>query len=428
MKTVCIPLRVSISCQGMLLCLLGALSLPGQDADSRPARGKTDLQLTSGIRLTLSGTQVVSEFRLVDDLGFAYDVMSLLKEEQGRDEIQLRKQQYEEMKAVRDRMNAELLPQVARGVASPESGRKLAEKFRAVELELLEILEPHQVVQLNNLKNRLRLSEFGVTRLMNSRFPENEMDLSAREAEQLRSLARQIERARLEAMRKIHADANLQLIQSLPASCRQAFEVEISSEWRTKFLTEALFVGKPRRSFRKLPEANGVVELLRQPAIREKLDLNVSQYEKVKSFWANHDRTLRLQTAELLEGEGRKLSISQRGKLLVDLQSKNLQDLESSLRGVLLKHQVNQLEELDMSIQVRKHGTAQSLCGGILAEKIGLEEPSARECFQLARSIQQEISRKTRELAESSDQQVLGGIPDLEMARKFEAALGERTR
>ena len=413
----------------LVIQFLFPVSIFGQIKSTSLARNKnTDLAFTSSVKVSLQGTEVSNEFKLVDDLGFEYDIMSVLKNQNIRDEIAVTEDQLAAMKSIQQQMTAELLPQTVAGATSKDIGRKLEAQVKATELLLQNNLSEQQITRLEQIKNQIRFDRFGAAALATSGYLEKDLNLPTELAKSIRSKVETLKTKHSQEISQLYRQAHQKIFAELPGRKKSKLESLTSDEFQEKWISQPLFREKPKRRYRSFPTAVSFLQLLSDKEVRDAIEMVDSQFADVMKLKQEFDKKLEAQSNELLAGPGKQLSISQRGKQLAKLNVENKKEFEVKLRESLLDHQVDQLVEIAIEIEVKNAGTIQCICNGTISERIDLKEAEAKKIYSLATDLHKELQTKVKRLESNLNDQVVKLLPNFDQAQRLGPPVGFKLR
>lgn len=416
---------------GVFLLLISQFLFPvsifGQLKDNSNERN-TELVFTSGVNVSLQGTEVISEFKLVDDLGFEYDVMSVLKNKEIRDELKVTDEQFSAMKSIQKKMTEELVPQIAAGISSKDRGKKLEAQVKATELIIKNKLDSQQLTRLEQIKNRIQFDRFGAAALATSGYLEKELNLSAKLAESISEKVQTLKRKHSQKVNQLYRQAHHQVLAELPVMYKDKLDSVATADFLEGLVARPLFIAKPKRRFRRVSTAVSFSQLLSDKSIRDAVEMVDSQFQDLMELKKKFDQRLEVQSNQLLSGPGRELSISDRGKQLVKLKSENQRAFDRQLRDSLIDHQVDRLVEIAILVEVKQAGTIQCICNGTIAERMELNQEYANKLYSKAADLHVDIQSKIRRLESELDEQVIKLVPNLNHAKRLGAPVKFKLR
>ncbi|MEC9093255.1 MAG: hypothetical protein VX438_11150, partial [Planctomycetota bacterium] len=373
------------------------VSIFGQSKASSTERN-TDLTFTSSVNVSLQGTKIINEFKLVDDLGFEYDIMSVLKNKEIRDELNVTDKQFAGMKSIQQKMTEELVPKIAAGISSKDRGKELEAHVKATELILKSNLDSQQLTRFEQIKNQIRFDRFGATALATSSYLENELNLPVKLAKSISEKVQSLKSKHLQKVNQLYRQAHQKILEELPSADQNQLDSVVTVDFRKELMARPLFITKPKRRFRNISTAVSFSQLLSDKSIRDAVEIVDSQFQEIMELKKRYDQKLKAQSNQLLSGSGRNLSISDRGKQLVKLKSENKRAFEHQLRNSLLDHQIDRLVEIAILVEVKQAGTIQCICNGTLAERIGLKTEDAKKMHSKAVDLHLDLQSQIRQL------------------------------
>jgi hypothetical protein len=109
---------------GMVVSFVGKL-----EAQTNTKSDHHPFQVSTSISIGLTGTNYHTEFELVDELGMAYDVMSLLGNESVRQAINLTPDQLQQIQQRNDSVTGDLKKQIVNAIASDAGKEEVEAQF-----------------------------------------------------------------------------------------------------------------------------------------------------------------------------------------------------------------------------------------------------------------------------------------------------------
>lgn len=418
--------RLAVYCVWVFVILSPTLTTGQQEnPDNQP---KTDLSFSMSLQLGTSGAQFKSGFSLMDDLGFHYDVMSLLKDQSVRNEIELTEAQLQRMKKFKAELDSELTPLAVKGSRSSEMAAALEARVKAAEAELFQELSPTQLLRLEQVKTQLRIEQSGIAKLATSRFLTTDLGLSDTEASAIRDAIGQRQSKFRKQLHRLYSDANQKVLREFKSSNQKKINKAFSTEHLDWVCTQPLFTRKPRSKFRATPTGVYLMELLRDSEVGKKLEITTAQQAKVGKLKLKYESRLREQLDELLAGDGKALTIAQRGRHLQKLNRENRRNFGRDIQSILLEHQYRSLFEFASRKEVSQLGTVACLCQGVAATQLGFQDSEVERVYLSAVKIHRELEPKVRQLRSKFESDIYRLLPRFDVAERLGEPLGKLRR
>jgi hypothetical protein len=376
-----------------LLVVVGVFSTTAfaQDED----RGfKSDLRVSTAIGIGITGTKVSTKFELVDELGMAYDVMSLLREKSLRESLEVTDEQYQEMVELHGSITAKLKANVASAILTDNKSELIEQPFYEMENKLRAILSPDQVIQMEQAKHQIGIKRFGLSKFMTTKRMQNALGLAGDDFEKFGKRDAELKAEHKNQVKNLIRRANNALLNELSQSQKSNIDKLSSNETMAEFLKSNLFVdGKTRK--KNLPAAKkSLIRLLRKKNVRNSIAMNDAQ---LKSY------------AELKQ----------------HADAKNDDQFEKKVNQILNPTQVKKLAQIQMQNEIEHYGTVHALSFGLLSKSLGLTEDESKRFFDVGKVIYAELTEDITKSEFSMVQKFLATLPGDKRDRAIEM-IGDR--
>ncbi len=356
-------------------CILSALfSFFGGEAASQTSPDnedrKTDFTVSTGLNISLAGAQTFTRFQLTDELGHSYDVMSLLSEPSTREALQLDPATYAKMLKIKLDTKNELTAQVAGALIAEDGKKKLEARFRESEESLLDHMNDDQIAQLELIRVKQGIEQFGLTEYLGSKAMKNEFGLSDMALTSLSDRVVESKSNHANRVKRWLREANLELLNELSDDKRALFDQAIGEKGAAKFIATTLFV--KGKSLQKIATTykRTLLLLLRKSSEVAKLKLDPERKEALAAQ-------------------------------LPTLKKMSKAEFKQSLAELLTPDQLRHLHRLGIAYETRRYGTVNALAYGLLSKEIGLGESENRSLYrkgeQLAKELRDGIADSEKE-------------------------------
>lgn len=166
----------------------------------------------------------------------------------------------------------------------------------------------------------------------------------------------------------------------------------------------------------------GITDLLRSEQVRAELEIVDDQLEDIQSI----EREIRDEMRSMFQGM-RDMSPEERRERMESMRGE-MEEIRASIneqvKDVLLPHQFERLEQIQVQQQVARQGMGGALSGA-LAEKLGITEEQQEQMAAKARELQAEIQEKTAQLRQEAQDELLGMLTS-EQRAKIEEMMGTK--
>ncbi len=381
-----------------------------------------NFSFSTSVGLSLTGPVYKSEFKMIDELGLEYDVMSLLSNKSIREEIELSEVQYASMTKIKNNLNSN----VAEFIQSMTSEKMKDVKTQIIETEavLNSMLKPVQFQRLEQLKNQMGINRFGLAPYLNSKSMVQAMGMSIEEAIQFKSKTDTLKTELKEKLDAIQRDANTELLTQFSKRQRSAIQKVFGDTKYEQFLTSKLFSdNKPK--LRKLDKNQvTMLDALQSPNVRRELDIVDDQYGEIRKLKSEYDQRLSEASEKLFGSLHEGTSVTIRAKELKRLSDRSHQEFEEELRRILLDFQLKRLDQIVAELETTRMGTVGALCHGRLSKKLPVKQNEIQKIFDFGMKLEQQRQNRAARLKETFEQQVLALLSPIQ-EKRMASLLGE---
>lgn len=400
--------------------LIAATTLNAQLIKNSYRSGDSDpeapnFSFSTSVGMSLTGPVYKSEFKMVDELGLEYDVMSLLGNESIRKDVELTDEQYAAMTKVKNALNAN----VAEFIQSMTTKKMESVKSQIIETEaqLTAMLKPEQFQRLQQLKNQMGINRFGLASYLNSKSMLTGMGLSPDAAKQFKNKTEELKKELKSNLEEANREANVELLERVSKRQRDKVKSLLGEVNYEKFLASKLFSdSKPK--LRKL-NRNQVTMLnaLQSPKVRKELEIVDDQYNEIRELKAEYDQELSEASEKLFGQFADGTSVTERAKKLKKLSDESHQTFEAELRRILLDFQSDRLDQIVAELEATRMGTVGSLCFGLLSKKLAVKEGEIKSLFDIGMKLEKIRIERAVKLKKDFEQQVLAMLPPAQEKR-----------
>lgn len=388
------------------------------DSDSTTPK----FSFSTSVGLSLAGPVYKSEFKMIDELGLEYDVMSLLSNKSIREEIVLSEVQYASMTKIKNKLNSNL----AELIQSMTSEKMKVVKSQIIETEaaLNSMLKPVQSQRLEQLKNQMGINRFGLASYLNSTSMVMAMGMSNEEARQFKSNTDMLKNELKEKLNAIQRDSNSELLTQFSNRQRSMIQKVFGDIKYEQFLISKLFSdNKPR--LRKLDKNQvAMLNVLQSPKLRRELDIVDDQYGEIRKSKSDYDQRLSEASQRLLGSFHEDNSVTARAKELKQLSDRSHEEFQEELRRILLDFQLKRLDQIVAELETTRMGTVGVLCHGCLSKMLPVKKNEIQKLFDFGMKLEQERQKRAARLLETFQQQVLALLSPIQ-EKRMASLLGE---
>jgi hypothetical protein len=388
------------------------------DSDSTTPK----FSFSTSVGLSLTGPVYKSEFKMIDELGLEYDVMSLLSNKSIRKEIALTEVQYASMTKIKNELNSN----VAEFIQSMASEKMKDVKSQIIETEavLNSMLKPVQFQRLEQLKNQMGINRFGLAAYLNSTSMVVAMGMSIEEAIQFKSKTDTLKTELKEKLDAIQRDANTELLTKFSKRQHSTIQKVFGDTKYEQFLTSKLFSdNKPK--LRKLDKKQVTMfDALQSPKVRRELDIVDDQYCEIRKSKTDHDQRLSEASQRLLGSFHEDTSVTARVKELKQLSDRSHEEFQEELRRILLDFQLKRLDQIVAELETTRMGTVGVLCHGCLSKMLPVKKNEIQKLFDFGMKLEEERQKREARLLATLQQQVLTLLSPIQ-EKRMASLLGE---
>ncbi len=318
-----------------------------------------DFQVSTAIALNFNGLQQSTTYKLVDELGLEYDVMSLLNKPGVGDEVGLDEEQMMELRITAQRATQEISKKVVGAIASEDGRSEIETMFRDLQDELYVQMDVEQIALLKSARDRMGVEEFGFEKYFATSLMQERLGLSTEQVDSLKQLD-QAKQSLLEKANNRIKEANLELLQQLSETQLQSFEDLIGQSNRPTFLESKLLTSEKSQLEKRPRNYAEMIKFIGDRKLRDKLAITTEQFEALKLV-RRHARTT--------EGT----------------------EIATALKEHLNPDQFKELTRLTIMKQVSKLGTIESLCFGLAGVETGITTEQAEKLHAAGQQICAEL-------------------------------------
>lgn len=276
-----------------------------------------DLSVQSSVSLGLSGWKVRNEVKLVDELGMAYDVASLLSEPEA---YQLMNLDLE----VAEKIRGQRLSFVDKAVAEEgeqflNSGKEFKAKFFESEQAFREELGPDQVARLQQVRFQIAVDRYGLAQVLAANVFGEELSISPDELKRVEAKIEQANQDFAVRRKELLQEANRRLLEKLPVDAAQKIRERLSEAEFENVLAAPIFPADSRSQRKRLPQHIAILYLARRKPMQKELSLDAKQLRTIDSLYAKERAKADPELANTIDQQlGSKLAETLRTKVLVD--------------------------------------------------------------------------------------------------------------
>lgn len=276
-----------------------------------------DLSVQSSVSLGLSGWKVRNEVKLVDELGMAYDVASLLSEPEA---YQLMNLDLEVAKKIRGQRLSFVDNAVAEeGEQFLNSGKEFKAKFFESEQAFREELGPDQVARLQQVRFQIAVDRYGLAQVLAANVFGEELSISPDELKRVEAKIEQANQDFAVRRKELLQEANRRLLEKLPVDAAQKIRERLSEAEFENVLAAPIFPADSRSQRKRLPQHIAILYLARRKPMQKELSLDAKQLRTIDSLYAKERAKADPELANTIDQQlGSKLAETLRTKVLVD--------------------------------------------------------------------------------------------------------------
>jgi len=177
------------------------------------------------------------------------------------------------------------------------------------------------------------------------------------------------------------------------------------------------------RGFRGMMGGGSILWLLQNEQIQKELDLVPEQLEQLQALAEKRRQRRRPDWSGFrdLTEEQRRERFAKMREEMQQRQAESTKEVE----GVLLRHQVERLRQIQLQMQVQRGGTTGALSSDQVVQLLGITEEQLEKLREVRADVEKEMQEKMAEVREEARQKLLQVLTP-EQRKKLEKALGEK--
>jgi hypothetical protein len=359
-----------------------AVSFVGEAVGQTDTRGDHQpFQVTTSVSIGLTGANYQTEFRLVDELGMAYDVMSLVENESVQQAVELTPDQLNHIQQLNDTVTADLKNRIVNVIASEAGKEEVKSRFMLLQEELLSSLDHDQITRLEQAKNMLRIERFGLAELLATEPMKQRLELGDEQVDTIRQQAATSKTTAASQKQDLIRKSNRALISELPPADQIRLQELLAEPLFGDFLQTHLFQSENNWKNKRASSRRSIVWLLRTRNVRDRLELTNDQFEEIK-------------------------------QLSISLDDETSSEIESELKSILTREQLIHAYRMQIAADLKKCGSVKALCHGLAGDLLALAEDESDHLFEKGKQIAQQLALDLEGLKLETVHRTLQDLPE----------------
>lgn len=359
---------------------------PGEDE-------KGDFTVTTSVSLGLSGLTTSTDYKLVDELGFEYDVISLLRNQKVKEMTGIEESQMDRIDDLWTEATRKMNSKFVESVVIEQDKSEIKRLFLESQEQMLELLEPDQIERLQQASHHVAIERYGIANYLASNRMQAEIELSDGQLKSLRDAESKFNTDYRNRVRSLIVKANETLLESLTDFQRKTIRESLGKSGLEDFKKAKLFTSANSIKGKPIRNQSRLIGLTRRSRIRSDLGIERSQYESI-------------------------MDLSRLAKTISEA------DVASRLKEILHPEQLHELERVAALEQVGRLGTVDSLSYGMIGQKLDLKPGESEELFAMGEQIQHELLAASNEEKSKSIKETMPFLSD-EMRDRVVSIVGD---
>jgi hypothetical protein len=365
------------ACLVLCLSLFQLSELQAQVPTEAPTDTPTNdphFKILASQSLGLTGFTTTIDFKLYDDSGFAYDAMSLLTNEEVKHSLNISREQSE---LIRESWldSKKQMESIALSAITSEKKRNQVEAlFWQSQESVFSHLEPSQIDNLDAVKSRLAIAQYGIANYLKTKHARAHLDLTDAQLLAIEEDDTAFKTNLSSGVKVLMREANLALIDELSKPEKARLEETLDEEALEKFLDSKLFLNQEQATAdspiaTKTKNRAAIFNACLIRKIRSQANIDSDQYKRIRDF--------------------RKSAMEM-----------DAEEFQSAVRNVMTSTQFDILASVAIDKEAKKIGTVNSISHGVLGEAINISEARAEHLFDFGKQLQQELLEDAKEMQE----------------------------
>ncbi len=349
-----------------------------------------DFHIQRTASLGFQGIKTSIRYRLVDELGLEYDVISLLNKSEVAESVEIDADQFAELRSAAYVTEQAISKEFA-AIITEENHDKIEAAFRDLQTDLYSMLDDEQIEKIHQARDRLGIETHGLKKYLSTSRAREQMGLSETQVNSIALISESGKSKLLTTIKDLTRQANEAIVEQIESPHREQFESLLDSKSTAAFMATSLYKSKKSLKAKRPRNYATLVGLIRNNSVRDQIEMEPSQYDTLKLV-KRHARTI------------------------------EDSEIKAALDENLRPDQLKQLLQLAATSQLKEYGTVHSLCFGIIANDIGLTEEKANKLFEIGKEIEAELSADIRSAKEEFLRQSLGSLEGDQVEKIIEVA------
>lgn len=359
---------------------------------------------STSIGFSFSGPVYSSEFKLMDELGFEYDIMSLLKDEQVRQEIGLSDDQLEKMKAIKSEVDNNM-GEIMSAIGSEEKRNEVKNRILGAEEVLYNLLEPEQANRLGQLRNQIGIARYGVVPYLSRKSMLRGAGLSDESIEEFQNQSNKLLRQIKSEKEELNKRLNRELMEELSRVKRRKLQDIIPAQQFDKLLQSPLFVSQPVSMEKLSKQVLKLIDVIGKQEIRKGLEVSSRQEEEISTAAKDYRSRIVNKHERLNNSPVKQTAREKADSLRAFINGLDL-DFENELEDILSAKQWTQLLGMQIEMEAKRLGTVGAITTGQIAHQLKLNPDETERIYdkglKLEKVRQKELEQLNHRLRESA--------------------------
>jgi hypothetical protein len=356
---------------------------------------KDHFEYSTGIALSLNGMNTFHSVQMVDENGFEYDLWSLLREQAVKDSVGFSMDQLVQMQEIKQDVMASM---DSRSPLLPDSEKfkdELKAEFVSAEQAALELMSEEQRIVFDQVASQMGIRHSGLANYLKAHGAKYGVDVDQlKNLEHTSTLVKsKMARQSAGAIKK----ANQKLIDQLPATAAEKFRVMLDED-KDRWMASLLFavesysskraIQSPRKA--RFVRPDFLRKLVMSGKTRDAIKVSDDQLEKLKA--------LKAEQAAASDDDQK-------------------QQIGNRISQILDQEQVRKLKLLAILSEVKKSGTVNALCYGVMSRELGFSAEESGQLFAQGTEISREMVQELRGFKGDLMRESIGGLPEEEIEK-----------
>ena len=337
----------------LLYCCIPAVALfvaTANQGDCQTVEEFKDVKYSTGAKLGLNGFEQFSKLSLVDELGFEYDVISLLGDNQVRSVIGIDNQSFQQMRDLHNQFVNEI--SILSDLTNEKTQTEVKARFYGLQGQLADMLSDDQFDRLQQVKTQKGIERYGLKKFLATTHMRQSLGLDQSTIDAIGSNDSMFE----VDLKSLYVHANRELVKALSEKQQTEFK-SCFTDFDEEFLTQPLYKNGRSKPVTESETKKFLLRMLGRTSIQRKLELSETQIEKLNTARKDNDSSL-------------------------------------TITDVLNDKQSRDFYQLVKKSELSRWGTVGALSLGYVRQLLGITDSQSKELAQLGKRLQSDMKEK----------------------------------